>query len=122
MTVIGISPANGNTRNHKALKIINNMRKHNTIGSHDNDIASLAEDAKALLAATSEMAEDKVVEARNRLSAALEKGRETWDGVREKVVDNAKAADGVIRDHPYQAIGVALGLGALFGYLLSRRD
>jgi ElaB/YqjD/DUF883 family membrane-anchored ribosome-binding protein len=82
----------------------------------------LLEDAQALLAATAHVAEEKVVEARKRLAAAIDKGKETWNAVQEKAVASAKATDQVIRDHPYQAIGVALGIGALIGFLISRRN
>jgi ElaB/YqjD/DUF883 family membrane-anchored ribosome-binding protein len=96
--------------------------KKNTAHAHNNDLQSLAEDAQALLAATTDVAGEKVAEARKRLTAAIEKGRETWNNVQEKAIDGAKAADQVIRDHPYQSIGVALGVGALLGFLLSRRN
>jgi ElaB/YqjD/DUF883 family membrane-anchored ribosome-binding protein len=83
----------------------------------------LAEGAQALLAATANVTEAKVVEARKRLSAAIEKGKETWDAVQEKAVAGAKATDQAIREHPYHAIGVAFGVGALIVFLLrSRRD
>ena len=82
----------------------------------------LVEDAQALLAATAHVAEEKVVEARKRLTAALERGREVWNDVQEKAVAGAKATDQVIRDHPYQSIGIAFGIGALIGFLLSRRN
>ena|ERR1700722_14793134 len=82
----------------------------------------LLQDARELLAATAHVAEEKVVEARKRLSAAIEKGRETWNNVQEKAVAGAKATDRVIRDNPYKAIVVALGVGALIGYLLRRRS
>jgi ElaB/YqjD/DUF883 family membrane-anchored ribosome-binding protein len=39
----------------------------------------------------------------------------------EKAVDRAKAADRVIRDHPYHTIGLAFGLGLLIGVLAIRR-
>ncbi len=39
----------------------------------------------------------------------------------EKAVERAKAADRVIRDHPYQTIGLALGLGVLIGILARRK-
>ena len=39
----------------------------------------------------------------------------------EKAVERAKAADRVIRDHPYQTIGMAFGLGVLIGVLMRRR-
>jgi len=82
----------------------------------------LLEDAQALLAATTHVAEEKVVEARKRLAAAIEKGKETWNSVQEKTIAGAKATDQVIRNHPYQSLGVALGVGALIGFLLGRRN
>ena len=82
----------------------------------------LVADAKELMAATAHIAEEKVVEARQRLSSALERGRETWNAVQEKAVAGAKAADQTIRDHPYQSIGIAFGVGALIGLLLGRRN
>ena len=39
----------------------------------------------------------------------------------EKTVERAKAADQVIRTHPYQTIGIAFGLGLLVGLLARRR-
>jgi len=39
----------------------------------------------------------------------------------EKAVERAKAADRVIRDHPYQTIGLAVGLGLLIGLLARRK-
>lgn len=89
--------------------------------STHNDSGTLAEDARALMAATADVAEAKVAEARKRLAAALERGKDISDGARDKVVEGAKAADEVVREHPYQAMGIAFGLGALLGYLVSRR-
>jgi ElaB/YqjD/DUF883 family membrane-anchored ribosome-binding protein len=82
----------------------------------------LLEDAQALLVATAHVAEEKVVEARKRLTAAIEKGKETWNTVQEKAVAGAKATDQVIRENPYKSLAVALGVGVLIGYLLRRRD
>ena len=39
----------------------------------------------------------------------------------ERAIERAKAADRVIRDHPYQTIGLAFGLGLLIGVLAMRR-
>ena len=74
------------------------------------------------MSVTKEVAGDKVAQARERLTAAIEKGRETWDNVREGAVEQVKAADEVIREHPYQSLAIAFGLGALLGLLVSRRD
>jgi ElaB/YqjD/DUF883 family membrane-anchored ribosome-binding protein len=86
-----------------------------------NDMGTLAEDARALMAATADVAGEKVSEARKRLAAALERGNEIYDRVRQKAVEGAKAADEAVREHPYQAIGIAFGVGALIGYLAARR-
>ena len=86
-----------------------------------NDVGTLAEDARALMAATADVAGDKVAEARKRLGAALESGKELYGRVRDKAVEGARAADETVREHPYQAIGIAFGVGALLGYLLTRR-
>jgi ElaB/YqjD/DUF883 family membrane-anchored ribosome-binding protein len=90
-----------------------------------DDMGRLAEDARAFMAATAEVAGDKVAEARKRLAAALERcrerGQEFYGCTRAKVVEGAQAADDAVREHPYQAIGVAFGLGMLIGYLASRR-
>jgi ElaB/YqjD/DUF883 family membrane-anchored ribosome-binding protein len=86
-----------------------------------NDMGTLAEDARALMAATADVAGEKVGEARKRLAAALDRAREIAGRVRDKAVEGAKAADEAVREHPYQAIGIALGIGALLGFLIARR-
>jgi ElaB/YqjD/DUF883 family membrane-anchored ribosome-binding protein len=86
-----------------------------------NDMGQLAEDARALMAATADVAGEKVGEARKRLAAALERGKEIYGQARDKAVEGAKAADEAVHEHPYQAIGIALGVGAIIGYLASRR-
>src|SRR5258707_4789391 len=96
--ILGISARTGKMK----ISTQNIMKKQTSIheeGEH------LVEDAQALLAATAHVAEEKVVDARKRLTAAIEKGKETWNNVQERAVAGAKAADEVIRDHPYQAIG-----------------
>ena len=100
------------------------MKTHTTHRTHHAEDTGehLMEDAQALLAATAHVAEEKAIEARKRLTAAIEKGKETWNNVQEKAIAGAKATDQVIRDNPYKALGIALGVGAIIGYLLRRRD
>ena len=95
------------------------MNKETQAISHD--MGQLAEDAQALMAATSDAAGEKVKEARNRLAAALERSKELYGRAREKVVAGAKAADEAVHEHPYQAIAIGVGVGAILGYLLARR-
>jgi len=86
-----------------------------------SDMGTLAEDASALMAATADVAGEKVGEARKRLAAALERAKEIAARVREKAVAGAKATNEAVHEHPYQAMAVAFGVGAIVGYLLARR-
>jgi ElaB/YqjD/DUF883 family membrane-anchored ribosome-binding protein len=95
------------------------MNKHTQATSHDT--GSLAEEARELMAATADVAGEKVGDARKRLAAALDSAREIAGRVRDRAVQGAKAADEAVHEHPYQAIGIAFGVGALVGYLVSRR-
>jgi ElaB/YqjD/DUF883 family membrane-anchored ribosome-binding protein len=85
------------------------------------DLGTLADDARALLAATADIAGEHIQQARARLSATLDNGRNTIERLRTGAVGRAKAADDAIRGRPYQAIGVAFGLGVLTGGLLACR-
>ena len=95
------------------------MNKETQAVSHD--MGQLAEDARALMVATADVAGEKVSEARKRLAAALERGKEIYGRVKEKAVEGAKAADEAVHEHPYQAIGIAFGVGAILGYLVAHR-
>ena len=86
-----------------------------------DDLGTLAEDARALMAATADVAGEKVGEARKRLAAALESAKEIAGRVRERAVAGAKATDKAVRENPYQAVGIAFSVGALLGYLIARR-
>jgi len=86
-----------------------------------NDLGTLAQDAHALMTATADVAGEKVGEARKRLAAALERTKEMANTVREKAVAGARATDQAVHEHPYQAIAIGVGVGALIGYLAARR-
>lgn len=87
-----------------------------------HDFRSLIDDARSLIIATSESTDEKVTEARRRLEHALSNGREKLDDLRERADESLDAADACVRRHPYESLAVALGLGAVFGYLITRRD
>jgi ElaB/YqjD/DUF883 family membrane-anchored ribosome-binding protein len=95
------------------------MNKHTPATS--NDMGTLAEDARALMAATADVAGEKVGEARKRLAAALERGKELAGNVRDKAVASAKLVDQTVRENPYQAIAIGVGVGVILGYLVTRR-
>jgi ElaB/YqjD/DUF883 family membrane-anchored ribosome-binding protein len=85
------------------------------------DLKTLAHDAEELLKVTAGEVGEKAKEARNRLAATLESAKESCRRLEEKTIATAKAADKVIREHPYQSIGVAFGVGLLIGVLINRK-
>ena len=90
--------------------------------SSGSESGQLARDAQNLIDATADIAGDKVEEARNRLAAALDRGKEIYGRVREKAVQGAKATDQAVRENPYQAIAIGVGVGVIIGFLLGRRS
>ena len=104
------------------------MKRQNTTTSHyetpdalRHDANTLAEDARALLEATAEIADEKVAQARQRLSDALATSQEAYENLRERVIMGAKAADRAVHEHPYPTMAVVFGVGALVGFLCTRR-
>jgi ElaB/YqjD/DUF883 family membrane-anchored ribosome-binding protein len=89
--------------------------------AHKNDLSSLAEDARALMSATADVAGEKVDEARKRLAAALESAKEVADDLRDKAVAGAKVTDRAVRDNPYTALAIGVGAGLLIGFLVGSR-
>ncbi len=89
------------------------------------DLKTLARDSEALLKATASDLSEKAKVAREHLAAALERAKATCAELQELTVASAKAAakgaDTAIRDHPYEAIGIAFGIGLLVGVLVTRR-
>jgi len=84
-------------------------------------MGQLADDARALMTATADVAGEKVADARKRLAAALDSAKDMAGRVRDRAVEGARMADETVREHPYQAIVIALGVGAIMGCLLARR-
>lgn len=85
------------------------------------DVKLLVRDAEDLLKATAEEAGEKMKEVRERLARAVASAKETCETLQETSVRAAKATDNVIREHPYESIGIAFGLGLLIGVLVGRR-
>ncbi len=109
-----------NPTNHRTTERPTTMDR--TTPDIGHDMNRLAEDARALITATADVAGDKVGEARKRLTLALENGDELYHRARDRAIAGAKVTDAVIHQHPYQAILVGVGVGALLGYWMSRKS
>jgi len=85
------------------------------------DLKEVVRDGEELLRAGCEDLSERGLAAREKLAAALEAAKETQQHMREQVIVGARATDRAIRQHPYQAIGIAAGIGLLIGVLAARR-
>jgi ElaB/YqjD/DUF883 family membrane-anchored ribosome-binding protein len=85
------------------------------------DLREVVEDGEELLRAGASELNEKGTAARARLSAALETAKDTGRKLQQKSVESAKATDRLIREHPYETLGIAFGIGVLVGVLINRR-
>ena len=86
-----------------------------------SDLKTVTKDAEELLKTVSGDEANGSHDVRMRLSSAIESAKATYRRLEEKAVAGAKATDKVIREHPYESLGVAFGLGLLVGVLVSRK-
>jgi len=90
------------------------------------DLQAVVRDAEALLKATAGLAGEKVQEVRSRAEETIKQARSRIDSVEDDALRRAKelasTADGYVRENPWQAVGVAAGIGLLLGLVLSKRS
>src|SRR2546421_2063503 len=86
------------------------------------DLKTVVQDGEELLRAGAQELGEKGLAAREKLTAALEAAKETRRRIEERAVAGAKATDRLIRENPYQSIGIAFGVGLLIGVLANRKQ
>lgn len=89
------------------------------------DMKAVMADAETLLKATAGETGERIAAARSRAEVSLKAARARLAGmdtaVREHARDAAKAADDLVHQNPWGAIGVAAVAGVVIGVLISRR-
>ncbi|MBI3417498.1 MAG: DUF883 domain-containing protein [Verrucomicrobia bacterium] len=85
------------------------------------DLKRIIADSEELLRATADAVGEKAGVLRERLSETLASAKRRCHELETRTVDCAKAADQVVREHPYQSIGAAFGIGLLIGVLVTRK-
>jgi len=88
------------------------------------DLKPTAQDGQEPMRATAGRAGAQTHEPRTGLTglaAALESAKAAAERLEAKTIAAAKTTDRSIREHPYQTIGLAFGLGLLIGILVTRR-
>jgi ElaB/YqjD/DUF883 family membrane-anchored ribosome-binding protein len=84
------------------------------------DLRAVVHDGEQLLKAGAQNLTERGLAARERLAATLEVAKETGRRLEERAVMSARATDRAIREHPYEAIGIAFGVGMLLGVIINR--
>jgi ElaB/YqjD/DUF883 family membrane-anchored ribosome-binding protein len=89
-----------------------------------SDFKALIGDAEALLKATANEAGEKVATARKRIDQSLVEGKKTLAEAENILIDKTKeaaaAADIYVRENPWNAVGIAAGIGLVLGLLIRR--
>jgi len=85
------------------------------------DLKRVVRDSEELLQASAGTVGEKADGVRKRLAETLAGAKASYRRFEEGAMDGAKAADHVIREHPYHSVAVAFGVGLLVGVLLMRK-
>jgi ElaB/YqjD/DUF883 family membrane-anchored ribosome-binding protein len=89
------------------------------------DFKVVLSDAEELLKATASQTGDKAAEMREKVTEHLKRAKFRLQEEQEKMMTRTKevagATDDYVHDHPWQAVGVAAGVGVLLGLLMGRR-
>jgi len=84
------------------------------------ELKVLLAEAERALSNVGDATTDEVQALRQRLRSILADGQATLKNVTVAARRQAAHADEIIRENPYQTIGIAAGVGLLAGYLISR--
>jgi len=89
-----------------------------------SDYKVLVSDAEELIKATASQSTEKVAEARARMQQALLELKPRLANTEAVLTDKARvtvtAADEYVHHNPWMAMGVAAGVGVVFGLLIGR--
>lgn len=89
------------------------------------DLKVVVRDAEALLRATSAQTGEKIQEVRARAEQSLKQAQtrlaQLEDQAYQRAREVADATEVYVRENPWQALGIAAGIGVLVGLLLSGR-
>jgi ElaB/YqjD/DUF883 family membrane-anchored ribosome-binding protein len=89
------------------------------------DLATVMRDAEALIRATAEQGGSAMNEARAKIRESLEGAKQRLKEAEKRFelegAEALRATDDYVRRNPWQAVGVAAGIGLVIGLLLSHR-
>lgn len=90
-----------------------------------DDLKTVMRDAEALIKATSAQTGEKIQEVRAKAEESLRQARERLTVIQTEALQHtrevADATEEYVRENPWQALGIAAGIGLVLGILVSRR-
>ena len=90
-----------------------------------SDMKIVVSDAEEILRATAGVAGEKMVDLREQIADRLHDAKMRLADAEAALVDRTKAAaratDDYVNDNPWQAVGIAAGVGLLLGIIIGRR-
>ena len=90
-----------------------------------DDLRKVVQDTEALLRSTEGQIGEKADDARRRVQAAIESARTRLKGMQGSAAEMGdeavRATETYVREKPWQALGIAAGVGLVLGLLFSRR-
>ena len=90
-----------------------------------SDMKIVVSDAEEILRATAGVAGEKMVDLRERIGERLRDAKLRIADAEAALVDKTKAAaratDDYVNENPWQAVGIAAGIGLLIGIIIGRR-
>ncbi len=90
-----------------------------------SDMKVVVSDAEEILRATAGVAGEKMVDLRERIAERLHDAKLRIADAEAALLDRTKAAahaaDDYVNENPWQAVGIAAGVGLLLGLVIGRR-
>ncbi len=93
-------------------------------GKAMEDLGTTIQEGKDILEASAADPGEKSRQFRQKLETGIENAKALYERLADQTSASAKATDKAVHEHPYQAVGIAFGVGLLIGVLAgrSRRD
>jgi ElaB/YqjD/DUF883 family membrane-anchored ribosome-binding protein len=101
------------------------MRTNTTTNPIDRDLQNVVADTQELLKTMENEGGAQFNAVRERAQSTIANARKTLVDLQQNMKDGAtlavKTTDGYVRENPWQAVGISAAVGAVVGFLVSRR-
>lgn len=95
--------------------------RRTNVPQETSDMEDAAAAAQEKLDAMTEQIEHQTRRLQTGIASASEAIQDFVQSTGERITECAHSTDEAIRKHPYESLGIALGVGVLCGYLLARK-